>query len=267
MLAHSAPPLSILWIRFLIAGGALFAGVLAAKLPLPRDPGTWLRILLIGLLGNALYLGLNYEALRHLSAGMGSIVASTNPLMLAALAPWLLGEALTPRKVVGLLLGFGGVVLAMHSRAASSEARLQDVLLASSGVLAFVFSNILYKRMRVRPHPVVLNAAQLFLSGLVLVPAALLIEGPPRIDWTPPVVSSLAFLIVVLSIGASMLWFWILQHGEASRVSAYFFLTPAFGLLLGALLLHERLVPLDGLALVVIALGLWLVARVEPREG
>lgn len=263
VLAHSAPPLSILWIRFLIAGGLLFAGVFLAKLPVPRDPGTWLRLLLLGALGNALYLGLNYEALRHLSAGMGSIVASTNPLLLALLAPWLLREPLTARKALGLLLGFSGVLLAMHSRAASTEARLQDVLLASSGVLAFVFSNILYKRMRARPHPVVLNAAQLFLSGVVLLPAALLIEGPPRIDWTPPVVTSLAFLIVVLSIGASMLWFWILQHGEASRVSAYFFLTPTFGLLLGALLLNERLVPLDGVALVVIALGLWLVARGE----
>jgi drug/metabolite transporter (DMT)-like permease len=264
VLAHSAPPLSILWIRFLIAGGLLFAGVFLAKLPVPRDLGTWLRLLLLGALGNALYLGLNYEALRHLSAGMGSIVASTNPLLLALLAPWLLREPLTPRKALGLLLGFGGVVLAMHSRATSTEARLQDVLLASGGVLAFVFSNILYKRMRARPHPVVLNAAQLFLSGVVLLPAALFIEGPPRIDWTLPIIVSLAFLIVVLSIGASMLWFWILQHGEASRVSAYFFLTPAFGLLLGALLLNERLVPLDGLALVVIALGLWLVAR---REG
>lgn len=261
ILAHSAPPLSILWIRFLIAGSLLFAGVLLARLPLPRDGKTWLQLMLLGLLGNALYLGLNYEALRHLSAGMGSIVASTNPLLLALLAPWLLREPLTRRKAAGLLLGFSGVLLAMHSRATSQEARLPDVLLSASGVLAFVFSNILYKRMRVRPHPVVLNAAQLFLSGVVLLPAALFIEGPPRIDWTPPLVASLAFLIIVLSLGASMLWFWILQHGEASRVSAWFFLTPVFGLLLGALLLHEQLVPLDGVALLVIALGLWLVAR------
>jgi drug/metabolite transporter (DMT)-like permease len=263
VLAHSAPPLSILWIRFLLAGGLLFAGVLLAKLPLPRELGTWLRLVLLGILGNALYLGLNYEALRHLSAGMGSIVASTNPLLLALLAPWLLREPLTRRKAVGLLLGFGGVLLAMHSRATSQEARPQDVMLSALGVLSFVFSNILYKRMRERPHPVVLNAAQLFFSGVALMPVALAIEGPPRIDWTLPIVASLAFLIVALSIGASMLWFWILQHGEASRVSAYFFLTPAFGLLLGALLLHERLVPLDGVALVVIALGLWLVARGE----
>ena len=136
-----------------------------------------------------------------------------------------------------------------------------DVLTSAAGVLSFVFSNILYKRMRLRPHPVVLNAAQLFLAGVVLVPAALLFEGPPRVHWTWPVVGSLLFLIVVLSIGASMLWFWILQHGEASRVSAYFFLTPVFGLLLGAALLGEPLAPLDIVALGVIALGLWLATR------
>ena len=259
VLAHSAPPLSILWIRFVGAGVLLFAGVRVAGLPVPRDGGTWLRLLLLGILGNAIYLGMNYEALRHLSAGMGSIVASTNPLILALLAPWLLREPLTARKLSGLLLGFSGVVLAMHTRAHSQEARVQDVLLAAFGVLSFVFSNILYKRMHVRPHPLVLNAAQLFLAGVALLPVALAVEGPPRIDWTWAIVASLAFLVVVLSIGASMLWFWILHHGEASRVSAYFFLTPVFGLLLGALLLREPLAPLDGVALGVIALGLWLV--------
>jgi len=65
----------------------------------------------------------------------------------------------------------------------------------------------------------------------------------------------------VLSVGASMLWFWILQHGEASRVSAYFFVTPVFGLLLSAVLLGEQLTGRDGVALVVIATGLWLAAR------
>ena len=261
ILARGALPLTILAIRFILAGGLLSSGVWAACLPVPRDGATWLRLFAVGLGGNALYLGLSYEALRHMSAGMGSIVASTNPLILALVAPWLLREPLTLRKATGLILGFAGVVLAMHTRAGSSAARPVDVLLALAGVLSFVFSNVLFKRMRARPHPVVLNAAQLLCAGLALVPAALLIEGPPQIQWTAPVVASLAFLIVVLSVGASMLWFWILQHGEASRVSAYFFLTPAFGLLLGALLLHEPLVPLDGVALVVIALGLRLVTR------
>ena len=259
ILALGAPPLTILWIRFLLAGGLLFAVARIARLPVPRDGGTWLRLFALGLGGNALYLGLSYEALRHMSAGMGSIVASTNPLILALIAPWLLREPLTFRKASGLILGFAGVVLAMHTRAGSSAARPIDVLLSLAGVLSFVFSNVLYKRMRARPHPVVLNAAQLFCAGLALVPAALLVEGPPHVQWTAPIGASLAYLVIVLSVGASMLWFWILQHGEASRVSAYFFLTPVFGLLLGALLLGEPLTAMDGVALVVIATGLWLV--------
>ena len=261
ILARSAPPLTILSLRFLLAGGLLFAGARVAGLPVPRERGAWVRLLLLGTGSNALYLGLSYEALRHLSAGMGSIIASTNPLILALLAPWLLREPLTRRKGIGLLLGFFGVLLAMHTRAGSQDARPIDVIISACGVLAFVFSNILYKRWHLRPHPVVLNAGQLFLAGLVLIAPALLLEGRPHIDWTAPVVASLAYLVVVLSIGASMLWFWILHHGEASRVSAFFFLTPVFGLLLGAVMLGETLVPLDGVALAVIALGLWLVTR------
>jgi len=88
-----------------------------------------------------------------------------------------------------------GVVLAMHTRAGSSAARPVDVLLSLAGVLSFVFSNVVYKRMRTRPHPVVLNAAQLLCAGLALVPAALLIEGPPHIQWTAPLLISLAYLV------------------------------------------------------------------------
>ena len=261
VLARGAPPLGILAIRFLIAGGILMVLVAALRLPVPRDWRSWLFVFGIGVGSNALYLGLTYVALRHLSAGMGSIIASTNPLILALVAPSLLGEPLTRRKLIGLLLGFSGVVLAMHARAGTQTARLSDVMLALGGVLAFVFSNILYKRMRARPHPLVLNGGQLFCAGVALVPAALALEGVPHIVWTAPLIWSLAFLILVLSVGASMLWFWILQHGEASRVSAYFFLTPVFGLLLAATLLNEQLTRQDALALLVIATGLWLAAH------
>jgi drug/metabolite transporter (DMT)-like permease len=261
VLARDTPPLWILTIRFTIAGAILLLIAAALRLPIPRDGRSWLRLFALGLGGNAIYLGLNYLALKHLSAGMGSIIASTNPLILALVAPWLLREPLTFRKISGLVLGFGGVVLAMHARAGTQTARLQDVLLAVSGVVAFVFSNILYKRMAERPHPIVLNGAQLLCAGVAVLIAAIPLEGAPHVVWTAPVFWSLAYLIVVLSVGASMLWFWILQHGEASRVSAYFFLTPAFGLLLAAALLGEQLTPTDGIALAVIATGLWLAAR------
>ena len=65
----------------------------------------------------------------------------------------------------------------------------------------------------------------------------------------------------MLSIGATLLWFWLLTHGEASRVSAYYYLTPAFGLVLAALLLHEPIGVRDLAGLAAIAAGIVLAQR------
>jgi drug/metabolite transporter (DMT)-like permease len=190
---------------------------------------------------------------------MGAIIASTNPLLLALVAPALLGESLSFRKVLGLLLGFAGVLVAMAARAGTQAARPQDVLLAFLGVVALVGSTLVFKRLAVKEDPVVANAVQLGAAGLVLFPVAALLEGAPRLHPTPTFAVCLAYLILVLSLGGSWLWFWLLRHGEASRVSAFYFLTPIFGLGLGALLLGERVTWLDAVGLAAVALGIGLV--------
>jgi probable blue pigment (indigoidine) exporter len=68
-----------------------------------------------------------------------------------------------------------------------------------------------------------------------------------------------------MSLGATFLWFWLLRHGEASRVSAFYFLTPIFGLGLGALLLGESVRPLDALGLAAVAAGIVLVQSAGGR--
>ena len=79
--------------------------------------------------------------------------------------------------------------------------------------------------------------------------------------WTWQLVVSFWYVVLVMSFGASVLWFWLLARGEASRVSAYYFLTPVFGLALSALLLHEPVGPHDLVGLGAIALGIALVQR------
>jgi drug/metabolite transporter (DMT)-like permease len=267
VVSTTAPPLWILSFRFTLAGALLLGGALAAGLALPRDPRTWGRLALLGLTANAGYLGLTYLALRHLSSGMGAILASTNPLLLALAAPRLLGEPLTRRKLLGMVLGVSGVVITMAARAGLQTARPQDVALALGGVVSLTASTILYKRLQHKPHPIVVNGGQLLCAGLILVPAALLMHGAPRVMLSPQIAVAFAWLVVAMSIGASLLWFWLLSHGDASRVSAWYFLTPVFGLLLGAALLGEKLAPLDGVGLVVIAAGLLLVTREKPTSA
>jgi drug/metabolite transporter (DMT)-like permease len=218
-------------------------------------------VVVLGILGNAVYLGCTYVALRHLASGVGAIVASTNPLTLALVAPWLLREPLTPAKTAGMLLGFGGVVWIMLVRTGSGSADAGDVAIAFAGVLGSVASTIVFKRWCAGLDLRAVNALQLFAAGVVLLPLAMAFEGKPHAAWSWQLIASFWYVVLVMSVGASLLWFWLLTHGEASRVSAYYFLTPVFGLALAALLLREPVGIRDLGGLTAIALGISLVQR------
>jgi drug/metabolite transporter (DMT)-like permease len=261
--ATAVPPAWFLVARFLAAGLVMGVIALALRRPFPPRLAQWLVYAALGVLANAAYLGLTYTALsRGLGSGMGSIVASTNPLILALVAPRLLNESLTWRKSLGLALGFGGVLGVMLARADSASARPTEVGIAFIGVVSNVASTILFKRARGTTDLLAINTIQLIGAGLVLVPVAALTSPSPSLQQlTPVVVWSFVYLVAVLSVGASLLWFWLLSHGAASRVSAFYFLTPIFGLAFGALLLGEAIGPGDALGLVAVALGILLVQR------
>lgn len=256
-------PFWFLAVRFTTAG--LVLGFLALAFgggtPFPRTRRGWFVGCAIGLLANAAYLGFTYSALRHLSSGMGAIVASTNPLVLALVAPFVLGERLGRAKALGLVLGFGGVLAIVAARSGSGGAAPLDVALAFAGVGASVASTIVYKRFASGEPLLGLSAIQLLAAGIVLVPVAFASSGMPHVRLTPELIGAFCYLVLVLSIGATLIWFWLLTHGEASRVSAYYYLTPAFGLALSAVLLHEPVGPRDVAGLVAIAAGIALAQR------
>jgi drug/metabolite transporter (DMT)-like permease len=257
--ATGAPPLWFLVARFLAAGLLMAVGL---RRPFPRQGADWLVYAVLGVLANAAYLGCTYTALgRGLAAGIASIVASTNPLILALVAPRLLKEPLTWLKALGLALGFGGVVGVVLARGGSTSAQPALVGLAFLGVAANVASTILFKRTRGSTDLLAINTIQLLAAGLVLVPVAWVLEGEPAVNVSRDLAVSFVYLVGVLSVGASLLWFWLLSRGAASRVSAFYFLTPVFGLFLGAALLGETVVPSDALGLVAIALGILIVQR------
>jgi drug/metabolite transporter (DMT)-like permease len=165
-------------------------------------------------------------------------------------------------SALGLLLGFGGVAGVMLVRSGGSTARPAEVGLALLGVGANVASTVLFKRARGGTDLLAINTIQLLAAGLVLIPVAALVNGwPVDVHVTPVLVAAYWYLVAVLSVGASLLWFWLLGRGAASRVSAFYFLTPLFGLAFGALLLGESVGPGDAFGLVAVALGIVLVQR------
>jgi drug/metabolite transporter (DMT)-like permease len=259
--AIESPALWFLAARFLVAGLLLVVLALVLRRPFPATPRRWLYAIVLGIFANALYLGCTYTALVRMSAGIGAIVASTNPLVLSLVAPLVLHEKLGRKKVAGLLLGFGGVVGMIVARNGTPSALPHDVAFAFAGVLASVTSTIMFKRMAGTESLIVITALQMVGAGFAMIPVAWLVSGAPHAALTPQLVASFVYLVLVLSVGASLLWFWLLTNGEASVVSAYYYLTPVFGLGLGALLLGEHVGWSDLAGLIAIACGIALVQR------
>ena len=110
----TCPPAIFGGLRFLVTGAALL-GFAAWRGDLRR--GTpWGKLALLGLLNQAGYQGLAWQGMGSVSAGLATIIASLNPILIAAVAAPLLGERMHWRKVVGLLIGFAGAVFVVRHR-------------------------------------------------------------------------------------------------------------------------------------------------------
>jgi drug/metabolite transporter (DMT)-like permease len=257
---RDSPPFFLMALRFYIAGGLLLAWAHLRGRALPRTPAEWRSIALLGLLNYALYLGLTAVALQHLSAGMGAVLASTNPLMLALVAPWVLGERLTVKKGLGMLTSFGGVVWVMSGRLGDDN-RLSAIGLVLLSIASLVAGTIAFKRVVESRDLLVLNAGQLLAAGVFLTVPCLLWEPIGSVRFSASFLIVQAFLVVGVSwIGMSS-WFWLLSHGDATRASAWFFLNPVLGLFLGALVIGEPLRALDFAGGLAVALGIYVVQR------
>lgn len=253
-------PLWFLVVRFAVSGLVALALALALGSRWPADARAWTQVVILGVLANAMYLGFQYEALRHLAAGVGAVVTSTNPLILALVAPALLGEKLTRQKAIGLVLGFAGVAAVMLARSGTGTAQPRDVALSFCGVLASVASTVVFKKFLVDLDVRMTTALQLLAAGIVLMPFAVLSEGAPHATLGLPLVLAFAWLVLVMSVGGSLIWFWLLETGDASRVSAYYFLSPVFGLVVASFF-GEPLSVRDLGGLIAIAAGIALVQR------
>ncbi|WP_447917245.1 DMT family transporter [Achromobacter aegrifaciens] len=258
---RDCPPLTLLTIRFLIAG-ALMLGLAAAsgrwKLPAGRDLAS---LILLGMLNNALYLGLSWSGMTTVSSAFTAVLISTNPLLIGVLAGPVLGERLGWRKLIGLLLGLAGVALVLRSRLSGMQEDLHGTLLVTGGLVALVAGTLLYKRLKPTSGLWTSTGIQSLAGAAALLPFALMHESLGDARMTASLFWSMAYMIVAVSMGGYYLWFMILGRATATAASALHFLMPPLGLLFGWLVLGEHVSWLDLLGIVPIAFGIWLATR------
>ena len=235
-----AAPLTLATIRFLMAGPLLLL-LLALRQQFVWPKGKdWWRLMILGLLNTTIYLGGTFLALESISPGLFTLIIATGPLWVVLFSKIFLGRSLQMREVLGFLLSFLGVAVAVGPHLLSGSSSSIGLIESILAVMATSLGTVYYKKSPPTVSGPLVNGWQVFLGGLLLAPIAYLFNGKEAVTWNLSLVLSLLWLIIAVSMIAMLLWYklLILDPVVASR---YLFLTPIAGYLIAFLVLGTPL--------------------------
>lgn len=241
--ATAIAPVMQLALRFI--GGAIFFGITVLRREGARTflDGTHASGLLIGVLFSLEFL-LVGEALRHTTAAHAVVFLYTAPIFTAVGVQFLPHERLQGMQWVGVGIAFLGIVMSFLG---PGSRPLRELVfgdcLALLGGAAWGLSNVVLRRGRIGSASTAKTVFyQVGLAG-VLLGAFALATGQVRVVPTPAAIASLLFQTLIVAIFSYLVWFWLLRHYLTSRLMLMTLLTPLFGVLFGALFLHEPIDP------------------------
>ena len=253
-----APPLTLLAVRFLLAGGlTLIAALLMGQRP-PARWVYWRRIALLGVCQNSLYLGLFFVAMTRVPAGLASIIASTMPLLVAAAGPLFFKERVGRLGALGLALGFGGTLFILQDRL-GGDLGFMGLSLCLIGVAALAGATLLVRHAELGSGLLMVVGLQMLIGGAVLAPFALAFESVFEVNPTLPLLLAFLYTTFIPGIAATLVWFSLIRRIGAAKASAYHFLNPAFGVAVAHLLLGEPVGTVDLVGVAVVAVGILMV--------
>ncbi|PRF25182.1 DMT family transporter [Burkholderia multivorans] len=258
---RDADPLTFLALRYACVVALLAGPFLWLRPAMPRTRRAWLNLIVVGLLLQAGYFSFTYLSLKlGMSAGAVALVTSQQPILVGLLAPALAGERVGALRWVGLALGAAGAVLVILARGSVAVASPWALAFALLALACITGGTLWEKRFGTDVHPVGANLVQYAVGLAVSVPLAFALE-PMHVHWSAGLAGSLAYLVICNSLIAISLLLAMVRHGEASRVSALFFLIPPATSLIALAVLGETIGALAWPGMALAAAGLYLVMR------
>lgn len=257
VIVEYAPPMSALSLRFLVSGllGVGIAWALGQSARLSK--AQWRAVVIFGLCQNALYLGLNFVAMKTVEASLAAIIASTMPLIVA-LAGWLVfREKIRPLAVAGLMAGVAGVTIIMSARFGGGV-DLMGVIYCGIGVLSLAVATLTVRNASSGGNVLMIVGLQMLVGAVILfVPAALLETHIFTLSWQ--LVVAFAYTTLVPGLLATWVWFLLVGRIGAVRAATFHFLNPFFGVVIAWVLLGETLGMSDVVGVAIIAAGILAV--------
>ncbi|VCU72586.1 putative DMT superfamily transporter inner membrane protein [Pigmentiphaga humi] len=258
-----AGPMTFLTLRFVAVLALVLPVALLMRAPWPDSPRAFLHIAVAGLLVHGVYLSGVFIAIGlGLPSGIAALIVGLQPLITAFAAGILFGERVSPAQWAGLALGFTGVVLVVAGKiAAVPGGALFAMLVPAFAALAGITAGTLYQKRFCPSFDLRTGAIIQYLPCLVVMAMLAYLWESMEVTWSGSFVFALAWLVVVLSVGAVALLNLLIRKGSAVNVASLFYLTPPATALIAWIMFGETLTgpALAGMALA--AAGVWLARQ------
>lgn len=254
------PVLTIVASRVGLASIVLWVAVFASGIRIPRLSRAWLWFFVICVLNNIVPYTLIVWGQTEVTGSLAAILNATTPFFtVIVVALFVRDEPISRNKIVGVLIAFSGVVVMMGPEAISGLGRnLAAQLAVLLAALSYAFAGLYGRRFHAAGiSPLLAAAGQSTMASLVLLPAALLFDGPPQLSELKTAVWMSVISLAVLSTAvAYILYFRILNSAGAINVMLVTFLMPVSAILLGVAILKESVRPIEiiGMGIITIAL-------------
>jgi drug/metabolite transporter (DMT)-like permease len=240
---ETMPPMLMGGLRWLMAGSLLAVYVRARGDRLP-PPSRWGGVALLGFLMLGLGNGGVVVAEQWVPSGLAAVIVASNPFWMAAVEAALPdGERLRANIVVGLLIGFSGIVVLVWPDLTFNGAGRRGFL---AGVIALQIASVgwsigsAYSKRHARKDNVLgTTAFQMLAGGVILTAAGTVLGEWPHLYFTRQSAIALVYLSTVGAIGGFVAYTYALRHLPVSFVSLYAYINPVIAVTLGVLFLHE----------------------------
>ena len=260
-----AEPFSFLALRFAIA--FVLIGLIAAVMGSRRlGMKQTLHAIMAGALMHGVYLGGVFWAIDHgLPAGLSALIVGLQPLLTAVMAGAFLGETIRPRHWAGLAAGFAGVAIVLWPKLGAVAGIGPSVLAAALVSVIGMSAGTIWQKRFCGDTDLVTGTMWQYLGGAALTGAAAIALETGTATWNGELLFAMAWLVLVLSIGAIFLLMEMIRTGEMAKVASLFYLVPAVTAIIAFFLFGETLSPLQVFGMALASLGVGL-ATARPKQ-
>jgi len=234
------PPLTFRGLSAMIAGIGLLALARLWGMPVRVPRGAWPRLLVLAFFNTTVWHAFSTYGVLFLSSGQAALLGYTMPLWCVPLSIWLLGEQLTVRRVISVLLGLGGIAILMGKGVHAISASPVGAVLMIVAAAAWATGVVLLKRWQIAMPTLVLTAWLMILGAVPLLAGAAWVDGVPAKAPSWPALGGLVFSILVTFMLCNCAWNRLVLMVPVAVSSLSSLITPLVGVVSGIIFLQER---------------------------